>query len=478
MSIDHAPYLSTLSRRGLVGLAAVAAGTTLLPGPRATAAGVAVRTGDPFVEWLDRHATPVRTSPRGPLDDLTPLRRTVRDAAVVGLGESAHGTHTQFALKHRVARYLVEELGFRTIAWEESWGSGVVLDRYVRGDGTDARTAVGQAPFRLRSQAMLDLVRWMREFNRGRPDWDLVRFLGADVLELRALQYDEIERFAAAVVPDRLPRVRELLGALALRGTPQEHLVWYKYRLTEDERQPLVAAARELHEMVRDAAASRAARRRRAAVDPDDAVLHAFALLGFYESGSAAGVRDDLRDRYVAGVVTAWHERTGHRIVYSAANAHVAAAERMVIEFPPDPPARRRLAGGLLRAGFGAGYVAVGTVFDHGDVLTGWEVDGGPRVYTVPPSSPSFADALLGRARLGDYLIDLRRGGPAEVRERLDGPASLRIMSSAYDSARDEHYAQHLPSWRAGFDALLHVRTVTATQLVQAAGGRSRRRRG
>lgn len=466
MSIDHAQHLSTLSRRGLFGLAAAAAGATLLPGQQATAAGTAVRTEDPFAEWLDRHATAVRTDPRGPLDDLVPLRRTVRDAVVVGLGESAHGTHTQFALKHRIARYLVEELGFRTIAWEESWGSGVVLDRYVRGDGTDARTAVGQALFMLRSQGMLDLVRWMREFNRGRPDWDQVRFLGADVLELRALQYDEIERFAAAIAPDRLRRIRELLTTLALRGTPQQHLVWYKYRLTEDERLPLVAAARELYDLVRDAAASRAARRSRTGVDPGDAVLHALALLGFYDSGTAAGVAEDVRDRYVADLVTAWYERTGHRIVYSAANAHVAAAERMVIEFPPGPPVQRRLAGGLLRKRYGAGYVAVATVFDHGDVLTGWEVDGGPHVYAVPPPSPSFADALLGRARLGDYLIDLRRGGPAEVRDRLEGPASMRIMSSAYDPARDEHYAQHLPSWREGFDALLHVRTVTATQLI------------
>jgi hypothetical protein len=34
-------------------------------------------------------------------------------------------------LKHRVARYLVENLGFRTIVWEEGWGSGVAIDRYV-----------------------------------------------------------------------------------------------------------------------------------------------------------------------------------------------------------------------------------------------------------------------------------------------------------------------------------------------------------
>ncbi|MBB5789314.1 erythromycin esterase family protein [Jiangella mangrovi] len=218
-----------------------------------------------------------------------------------------------YAPPKRRARSLVEEMDFRAIAWAESWGSGVVLDRYVRGDGTSARTAVGQARAELRTQAMLDLVRWMREFNRGRPDWDQVRFLGADVLELRSLQYDELERFAAEVAPARLPRVRELLATLAMRGTPSEHRVWYRSFLTEEERRPLVAAARELDALVRDIAGSRAARRGRPAVAPADAVLHAFALLGFHEAGSAAG-GEDVRARFAAGLLAQWEDWTGQRV--------------------------------------------------------------------------------------------------------------------------------------------------------------------
>ncbi|WP_053202272.1 erythromycin esterase family protein [Jiangella muralis] len=262
---------------------------------------------------------PYLSTPSRPLDDLGPLHRTVGDAAVVGLGGSAHGAGT------RVVRRLVEELGFRTIAWEESWGSGVVLDRYVRGDGSSARDAVGQARPGLRGQAMLDLVRWMREFNRGRPGWDQVRFVGADVLEPRILQHIELHQFVAAAAPDLLPRAHELLLTLALRGTPQEHAAWYRHHLTEDERRPLVAAARELHELVSDVARRRVARRGRPIVDADDAVLHALALLGFHETGSADAVAGDLRDRYVAAIVTAWQRRTGHRVVYSGPGARVAS---------------------------------------------------------------------------------------------------------------------------------------------------------
>jgi erythromycin esterase len=131
-----------------------------------------------------------------------------------------------------------------------------------------------------------------------------VRFLGADVLEPRALQYAEVERFVADVAPAGLARVRALLAILAMRGGRRE-------------RWALVATARELDALVRDVASTRPARRGRSAVDPDDAVLHAFALLGFYESRSAAG-GDDVRDRYAAGIVAHWRERTAHQIVYAA----------------------------------------------------------------------------------------------------------------------------------------------------------------
>jgi erythromycin esterase len=40
------------------------------------------------------------------------------NADVVGRGESTRGAHEQFAPKHRVLRFLVHEMGFRTLALE------------------------------------------------------------------------------------------------------------------------------------------------------------------------------------------------------------------------------------------------------------------------------------------------------------------------------------------------------------------------
>jgi erythromycin esterase len=75
----------------------------------------------PSRSWINRHAVALpQTDAGGSVDDLQPLRRVVTNAQVVGLGESAHGTHEQFTLKHRAARFLTERMGFRTLAWEEN----------------------------------------------------------------------------------------------------------------------------------------------------------------------------------------------------------------------------------------------------------------------------------------------------------------------------------------------------------------------
>jgi erythromycin esterase len=455
-----------LTRRAFLGLSAGVVGGLAVPASPALAAG----TGGGVVPWIDRHAVPLSgTDPQQPAGELSHLRGVVRGAAIVGLGESAHGTHTQLRLKHRVARYLVENLGFRTIAWEEGWGSGVAIDRYVTSGRGDPTAIVGDALFMLRTEAMLELVGWMREFNRGRPDHDKVRFLGADVLELRPVQFDEIRRYVAEVASDRHEELEAHLAPIDWRGDPFTQLGWYT-QLTAAEQRAVIAHARAVSDLVRSIPTSPSA------VDRDDAVQHAHALLGFYHANGPGGDADDIRDRYITAIIDRWRQRTGHRVIYSAANAHTAAVRRLLVSFPDGEPGddtvERELAGGRLRRRHGYRYVSIGISFDHGQVLTGWEVQpGGPAVYDIPPPDVSLVDHVLGRARKPDYLIDLRHHGPPPVRRWLRGPAKMRIIGSAYHPTNDADYAITVGSWRGAFDAVLHLDRVTPSRLLAAGQG-------
>jgi erythromycin esterase len=94
--------------------------------------------------------------PRPSTSPLTPTRHwttwpheaIVGDADVVGLGQS-NGSHDQFTVKQRMVRLLVERAGFRTVAFEDDFASGVSIDRYVVTGEGDPPALVGatSAPF-------------------------------------------------------------------------------------------------------------------------------------------------------------------------------------------------------------------------------------------------------------------------------------------------------------------------------------------
>jgi erythromycin esterase len=227
---------------GAVGTMSAVTGAVAAP----SSAGAAPPQDEAVEVWINRHAVPLpRTDAGGSIEDLHPLRRVVAGALLVGLGESAHGTHELFTLKHRGTRFLVERMDFRTIAWEENWGSGVAIDRYVRRGEGDARSVVADSSSVWRSEEMLDQVRWMRQYNLTHDD--KVRFLGTDLTQLRQLLFDEIVEYVRDVAPQRIDELEIHLGPIRLRGTPEEDIAWYTQ---QRDKQPYIGHARAVYEMV------------------------------------------------------------------------------------------------------------------------------------------------------------------------------------------------------------------------------------
>src|SRR6266536_2721685 len=151
--------------------------------------------------WIRQHATPLATTdPTAPLTDLAPLPQVVGDAQVVGLGESTHGAHEQFALKHRVVRLLVEKLGFGCVALEEDWTKGLQLDQYLVTGKGDPRALLADAGPPWRTEEILQLLTWMQSYNQTHPDGK-VRFAGVDVVAVGPLAYDAVAEYVERGAP-------------------------------------------------------------------------------------------------------------------------------------------------------------------------------------------------------------------------------------------------------------------------------------
>ena len=134
--------------------------------------------------WLASAAVPLAgDDPDLSLDDLAPLEPVLRDATIVGLGESTHGTREFFRMRHRVVRFLVEELDFDTIALEASYAAVGRLNAYVAGADGDPHALVADFHLMWNIDEFLETVEWVRAHNTTSER--TVRFYGLDIFGTR-----------------------------------------------------------------------------------------------------------------------------------------------------------------------------------------------------------------------------------------------------------------------------------------------------
>lgn len=398
-------------------------------------------------DWIAAAARPVRADTAdGPLTDLEPLRDAARGAAAVALATATRGAHELFVLHHRVTRFLVEELGFRTVALEEDWTTGMRLDAYARTGRDDPGAALRDAWLPWQTAEVLDALQWIRSFNERHPD-DPVRIIGLDFHATRAAAYDAVEEHVRRAAPGRLAELREYLGPLRPDGPIDEHVA--RYRALADKA-PRIARAERALALVRSLP-----------VDPL-AVRHAQAIADFHHLHALPVLDIERIEARFAQNILWWHEHTGSKVVYWGGTAHAAAGEAVVNggrargDAAPsgDLGPTRTNAGGHLRRRLGARFLAVGLTFDHG------AVHGGVRV----PSPPAaFGDAVLGAAGPPHYLLDLRdaRTRTDAVGAWLGTPAPVRVIGPGYRPADDHDH--HVGGGAPGtlFDVVVHSREVT-----------------
>jgi erythromycin esterase-like protein len=167
----------------------------------------------PVTGWIRHNAAPLNTvDPAAPLDDLVALRRSIGDAAIVGLGESTHGAAQEITLKHRTLRLLVERMGFRSIAWEEDWTTGLQINQYIRTGTGNLDALIRQMSPQWQSRQVAAVLRWLRDYNAGQAD--KVQFVGVEYYLTQRLAYDAVDAYVAKAAPQRLAELRRHLRVI------------------------------------------------------------------------------------------------------------------------------------------------------------------------------------------------------------------------------------------------------------------------
>jgi erythromycin esterase-like protein len=135
----------------------------------------------PEIQWIRSHAVRLKTPEAGHgFADMRPLKKIVGNARIVSLGEATHGTREFFQLKHRMLEFLASEMGFTIFSIEANMPEAYRLNDFVlKGQGDPAKLIKGMYFWTWDTQEVLDMVLWMREFNKSGKG--RVQFTGFDM---------------------------------------------------------------------------------------------------------------------------------------------------------------------------------------------------------------------------------------------------------------------------------------------------------
>lgn len=127
----------------------------------------------------------------GAPSDLDPLLERVRDARLVMIGESTHGSYDYYRIREQLTRRLIAECGFSFVAVEGDWPDCDRVHRSVvaaPGGLAEPQTALERFerwPTWMWSNAeVARFCRWLRAWNLERSEQDRAGFHGLDVYSL------------------------------------------------------------------------------------------------------------------------------------------------------------------------------------------------------------------------------------------------------------------------------------------------------
>lgn len=144
-----------------------------------------------FQAWARRSLDPLSTVAHpfattvsgAELEYLKPLGNMIGNATVVSFGEGMHGGAQPLEFRNLLFRYLVEKLGFTTIAIESGITESDGVNQYVSGGPGDLNKVVDQGfswTFNAYPQEA-SLVQWMRDYNADPHHFRKIQFYGFDM---------------------------------------------------------------------------------------------------------------------------------------------------------------------------------------------------------------------------------------------------------------------------------------------------------
>jgi erythromycin esterase len=403
--------------------------------------------------WIDQHASPITIADSGRATiDGAALHSFVGNARIIGISELTEGTREFPALIRALIRSLAERDTLRAIAIQAPAAEAMELDRYVRGGAGNARSLLrmlGSTHWDTRE--MIELVEWLRTFNRTRPVPTQIGFYGFEIPNIAHAARVVTSLSDSGVSPALKHWLAQQYGCV-VEG---ERANWGREGYAADS-----TFWRRCAAVAFGAADSLAAVRQRVAPNrPGSDIAFAEQMARLVAHSADVGLRRLPR-----------HEAVADHVLWIA---NTFAANGTLLVWGRDVEAGRlTLANGgptqmavSLTQKVSGRYRAIAFAVGDGTIRAQRLAMGRePASETSLPIGPPLADSyenVLNRSRHETFLIDLRQLPAGDAGTWLTGPHSIRLISGQYAPEVQESFvtAVKFPEY---YDGILFVKKVIA----------------
>lgn len=343
--------------------------------------------GKQDLEWIRANAIPIKTA--DPIDDqsdLMPLKKLIGNRRIVALGEGTHGTSEFFKMKHRITKFLAEEMGFTVFAIEANMPEAREVNRYVlTGEGDPQKALAGLYFWTWNTREVLEMIKWMRQHNlsgKGK-----IEFYGFD-MQTPSVALENVKKFIEKADKDFITPLAEY--------SQQVDEVWQLLKKTNDYNslnwEKWYDGAKKIYDHVnthRDAYIR--------SFDPQEvdwAIQDALVVL----QGAEANMKDKRsRDQSMADNLD-WilnQHPPGTKVVTWAHNEHVSKSFTAY-----------RPMGSYLAERHGDDMVVFGFAFHEGDYTAVGK--NGINTYSTSKSEPGSVEWFLKSSGIPNFILDIR----------------------------------------------------------------------
>lgn len=389
------------------------------------------------VAWIRTNAVPLRSLNAGSgFADLAPLQVILKDARIIGLGESTHGTSEFQRVKHRLIEFLVTRMGYTAFAMEAAYSDAQPMNDYIlngKGNRADVQSRLGYLAWD--TEEFAAMIDWMRAYNRTVPAARKIRFYGVDLYR-NSVGRSKVLAAVSRVLPTAVAATDSLFRTLA-----EQERRWPGWDTT------VMNAVRPQLDTL---AAGLEARRKVAPAVLTPAEWDG--AIQFVNVMRQAAVRRH-RDQYMAEnmVYVIDHEAPGTKFVLWAADDHITEDSLSL--------------GYFLRQHYGDAYYALGLYFKEGTYLTrSIRPLGDFKVVPRPPTTSSSLESILAQAQLPCFFLDLRAVSAAPAVDAwMHTPREAYGGGWAYEDPATLAAENDTVKVRDWYDGLLFVNTSTPT---------------